>query len=266
MDTVTSADGTSIGFERTGTGPPLVLVHGTTADHTRWTPILPSFEPHFTVYAVDRRGRGGSGDAPHYDLLREAEDIAAVVDAVAAEQGQSVDVLGHSFGALCCLESALLTSNVRRLVLYEPPIPTGIAMYPPGVIDRIDAAIGRGDNEGAVEIFFREIVGMPDHQFTVYRQLPVWRTRISLAPTIAREAYFDHGYELHPERLAAIQVPTLLLVGGDSPEVMRAGAAAVHAAIPGSRVVAFKGQQHVAMDTNPTLFTTEVLKVLLDSE
>jgi pimeloyl-ACP methyl ester carboxylesterase len=266
MYTVTSADGTSIGFTKTGTGPPLVLVHGTTADHTRWTPILPSFERHFTVYAVDRRGRGGSGDAPDYDLIREAQDVAAVVDSAAAEQGQSVNVLGHSFGALCSLESALLTHNVRRLVLYEPPIPTGVEMYPPGILDRIDAAIEGGHNEAALEIFFREIVGMPDHKFEAYRQRAVWRTRIALAPTIAREVYYDQKYELHPERFVAIQVPTLLLVGGDSPEPMRAGAAAVHAAIPSSRVVSLAGQQHVAMDTDPALFTSEVLKFLLDAE
>ena len=266
MYTAISADGTSIGFAKTGTGPPLVLVHGTTADHTRWTPILPRFEPHFTVYAMDRRGRGGSGDAPDYDLIREAQDVAAVVDAAAAEQGQSVNVLGHSFGALCSLESALLTHNVRRLVLYEPPIPTGVEMYPPGILDRIDAAIEGGHNEAALTIFFREVVGMPDHEFEVYRRLPVWRTRIALAPTIAREAYYDQKYELHPERLVAIQIPTLLLVGGDSPESMRAGAATVHAAIPGSRVVTLAGQQHVAMDTDPALFTTEVLGFLLDSQ
>jgi pimeloyl-ACP methyl ester carboxylesterase len=265
MYTVTSADGTSIGFAKTGAGPPLVLVHGTTADHTRWTPILSYFDPHFTVYAVDRRGRGGSGDAPDYDLIREAEDIAAVIDAVAAEQGQSVNVLGHSFGALCSLESALLTGNIRRLVLYEPPIPTGLEMYPPGIFDRIDAAIKRGDNEGAVEIMFREVVGMPDHEFELYRQLPMWRTRVSLAPTIPREAYYDHWYELKPERLVAVQIPTLLLVGGDSPEVMRAGATALHAAIPDSRLVTLQGQQHIAMDTDPALFTSEVLKFLLES-
>ncbi|MCI0730931.1 MAG: alpha/beta fold hydrolase, partial [Chloroflexi bacterium] len=63
METILSPDGTPIAYERSGAGAPLVLVHGTSAAHTRWAPIRPALEAHFTVYAVDRRGRGGSGDA-----------------------------------------------------------------------------------------------------------------------------------------------------------------------------------------------------------
>jgi len=103
-----------------------VLVHGGTADHTRWLSILPALEERFTVYAVDRRGRGLSGDAPEYAIEREFEDVAAVVDAIDGP----VDVLGHSYGALCALEAALLTDKIRRLALYEPPVPTGRQMFP----------------------------------------------------------------------------------------------------------------------------------------
>ena len=62
-ETVVSADGTPLALWKSGDGPPLVLVHGATADHSRWTPALPAFEEHFTVYNYDRRGRGESGDA-----------------------------------------------------------------------------------------------------------------------------------------------------------------------------------------------------------
>lgn len=68
---------------------------------------------------MDRRGRGASGDGPVYHLGREFEDVAAVVDAVAAAAGSAVNVLGHSFGGLCAFGGATLTANVRRLVLYE---------------------------------------------------------------------------------------------------------------------------------------------------
>ncbi|HEU4397426.1 MAG TPA: alpha/beta fold hydrolase, partial [Actinomycetota bacterium] len=84
---VVSRDGTEIGYWTSGEGPPLLLVHGTTADHTRWRPLLPYLEPHATVYALDRRGRGTSGDAPDYGVAREFEDVAAVVDAVAEASG-----------------------------------------------------------------------------------------------------------------------------------------------------------------------------------
>jgi pimeloyl-ACP methyl ester carboxylesterase len=96
---VLSRDGTQIAYWTSGEGPPLVVVHGTPADHTRWRPLLPYLEPQVTVHAMDRRGRGASGDAPDYDLAREYEDVTAVVDAVAAASGAGVDLYGHSTAA-----------------------------------------------------------------------------------------------------------------------------------------------------------------------
>jgi len=60
----------------------LVLIHGTSADHTRWRTVLPAPEGRFTVYAVDRRGRGESGDSDEYAIEREFEDIASVGDSI----------------------------------------------------------------------------------------------------------------------------------------------------------------------------------------
>ena len=119
MEKVASQDGTTIGYSHIGSGSPLVLVHGTGGASTRWTPILPALEQHFSVCVVDRRGRGASGDGNTYAIEREFEDIAAVVDAM----GEPVNLLGHSFGGICALEAGLLTRNLRKLVLYEPPIP-----------------------------------------------------------------------------------------------------------------------------------------------
>jgi pimeloyl-ACP methyl ester carboxylesterase len=141
MPTIGSRDGTAIGYERSGHGPPLVLVHGTTADHTRWTPILPPLEQRFTVFALDRRGRGLSGDSGDYTIELEFDDVAAVVDSI----GEPVVLLGHSYGALCSLEAALRTSNVQRLILYEPPIPAGVVIYAPAVIDRLKVLLDNGD-------------------------------------------------------------------------------------------------------------------------
>lgn len=96
-----------------------MLVYGTTADHTRWRPLLPYLEPHATVYAMDRRGRGANGGGPDCDVAREYEDVAAVIDAAAEACGSAVDVLGHSFGGVCAFGAAALTSNLRTLVVYE---------------------------------------------------------------------------------------------------------------------------------------------------
>lgn len=65
MHTATSRDGTRFAFWRSGTGRPLLLVHGMVADHTTtWRYVLPQLEQRFTVHAMDPRGRGDSRDGP----------------------------------------------------------------------------------------------------------------------------------------------------------------------------------------------------------
>lgn len=260
MEHVTSKDGTIISYQRSGGGPPLFLVHGTTADHRRWSAISPQLEQHFTVYAMDRRGRGGSTDSPDYDIMREAEDVAAVLEGI----GEPAFVLGHSYGAVCTLEGALLTDKVRRMILYEPPIPTGLPMYPSSVPDRMQVLIDSGELEAALEVFMQEVVKMPKHELEAYRQLPMWKARIQLAPTIPREMVIDQTYRFDPAKFANLRVPTLLLLGGDSPPLFRKATEAVNSALPNSTVVSLPGQQHIAMDTNPDLFVNEVLRFLLE--
>src|SRR5580765_3105977 len=94
---VRSRDGTRIAVFRSGEGPGLVLVHGATADHTAFRVVGPMLAGSFTVYAIDRRGRGASGDAVGpYSVELEFEDVAAVAETLAAALGESVDVFGHS--------------------------------------------------------------------------------------------------------------------------------------------------------------------------
>jgi pimeloyl-ACP methyl ester carboxylesterase len=266
MTRVVSRDGTEIAYWTSGHGPPLVVVHGTTADHTRWRPLLPHLEPHATVHAMDRRGRGASGDGSDYELAREFEDVAAVVDAVAEVSGSAVDVLGHSHGGLCAFGATALTSNIRKLVLYEGwPVPNPEAFaLPPGVEERIDALLGDGKREAALEVMFREVVRMPEEEFTVYRALPAWQARIAAAHTITREVRAELGAALDPAEAATMTVPTLLLVGGDSPEFLRADYETVAAALPDAHVIILDGQQHIAIDLIPDAFAGHVLAFLHD--
>ena len=258
MDTTTSPDGTRVACWCSGSGPPLVLVHGTTADHTRWARLLPRLEQDFTVCAMDRRGRGGSGDSTAYAIDREFEDVAAVVEAI----GEPVFLLGHSYGAICSLEGSLLTDRVRRLILYEPPIPTAGPLYPPGAPERIQAFLDAGEPEAGLEVFFREVVRMPDQEFEVCRRLPSWPTRVMLAPTIPRELVVERSYTFRPERFAAFSTPTLLLTGGNSPPAFRRAIDQLDDALPDARIAVMPGQQHVAMDTALDLFLSEVTRFL----
>lgn len=259
MDGITSIDGTRITWTRSGSGPPLVLVHGSGASSVRWGPVLPGLEAHFSVYAVDRRGYRESGDSPTYEIEREFEDIAAVVDSI----GQPVNLLGHSYGALCVLEAALLTRNIRRLILYEPSIPRpGVALYPEGSLERLQALLDAGDREGMITALFREIVQMSDAEFEKFKASPAWPVRIAAAHIVLRESLTEANYSFEADRFAEMNVPTLLLLGGESPASIRAGTEAVHAALPEGQIAVLPGQQHIAMDTAPELFLQEVLAFL----
>jgi pimeloyl-ACP methyl ester carboxylesterase len=259
MERVTSKDGTKIAYERSGTGPPLVLVHGTAADHTRWAPVLPAFQRHFTVYAVDRRGRGGSGDNAVYALDREFEDIAAVIDSI----GAPVNLLGHSYGALCALEAAVRSPNVAKLALYEPAFDVGVPFNPPGVRERMEALLDKGDREGVVGMMFKEVVLMSDAEMELVRAAPSWPGRIAAAHTIPRE-FEDADYQFDAARFSSLRIPLLLLQGGDSPKFLVDATAAVHLAIPHSKLVVMPGQQHIAITTAPDMFGGLVLDFLHD--
>jgi pimeloyl-ACP methyl ester carboxylesterase len=237
--TVNSKDGTPIAYWRSGQGPPFVLVHGTSADHSRWKPILPAFKEHFSVYAVDRRGRGDSGDAEDYSIEREFEDIAAVVDSI----GEPTILLGHSYGALCTLEAALLTRNVRKLVLYEPGINvTGEQIYPPGFIDRLHALLEAGDRDAVISTMFRDLVGMSQEEVEYLRSLPAWQERVKAAHTVPRELRADEHYHFVFERFRGLSTPTLALEGSDSPAFLKAADKAVDEALPNCRIVVIPGK------------------------
>jgi len=255
-ETVVSRDGTPIAVWRGGDGPPLLLVHGTTAEHGRWARVLPAFEEHFTVLAMDRRGRGGSGDADGYALEREFEDVAAVVESA----GEGVAVLGHSYGAICALEAALLTDRIERLVLYEPPL--GFVRASTAVVERLVALLEADERDELVAFFMREVAGLGDAQLESMRSMPSWQGRLAAAHTIPREELGGREYAFDPDRFRSLDVPTLFLQGSDSPEGFRQAAEAVDAALPGCRVLVMPGQRHNAMDTDTAMFTREVLAFL----
>ena len=258
METIRSSDGTLIAYQRSGQGTPLVLVHGTTADHTRWAPVLPMLEQSFTVYALDRRGRGESGDTMPYALELEFKDILAVIDSIP----EPVFLLGHSYGAICCLEAARRTTHIRKLVLYEPPLHLGREHYSPQVLSKLQTLLDAGDPEGALVTFQQEIVRVPPHELALLRSSPSWSARIATAHTLLRELRGANAYVFEATRFGDLQIPTLLLLGGESPAYFKTAIEAVHAALPVSQVRIMAGQQHAAINTAPELFTREVVEFL----
>lgn len=263
---VTSADGACIAVftSDAAAGPPVVLVHGTGADHTTFRVVGPLLEQRFAVHAIDRRGRGASGDGPAYAIEREFEDVAAVVDAVARERGRPVDVIGHSFGGRCGLGAALRTGHIRRLVVYEgAPTPDGSRYVDRALADELRALIGAGRPDEALETFLRAVVAMDDAAIGAYRANPVWPARVAAAGTIARELQAERGEGGGLGILGGVRVPVLQILGGDSLPVFRTGVEALHARLADGRVVVIPGARHAAHHTHPEAFVDAVTRFLL---
>ena len=264
---MTSTDGTEIAVWTSGDGPPLLLVHGTAGVHERFAPLLPYSGAAFaTVHVMDRRGRGASGDAPVYALEREHEDVAAVVDAIAAASGSAVDVYGHSYGGECAFGAALLTANIRRLVLYEgwPPVSPDKLDFPREVEERLDGLVAAGDREPALELFMREVVKVSDADIRAIREQPTWPLRVGAAHTITREIRAFRADTFDAEQAGRISVPVLVLAGGDSPDEIKDDPETVVAALPDARLVVIEGQEHLADVLVPEVFAQHLLAFLRD--
>jgi len=257
MESVTAPDGTEIAYERTGEGPPLVLVHGTAGDHTGWREVAPALAESFTVYAVDRRGRGASGDSDDYAIEREYADVARVVEhAAEAHPDAPVSLLGHSYGAICALHAILETDAVDRLALYEPPLAEAPA--PEGLAGEIEATIDEKGKEAGLLFFLRDAVGMADEEIDLMRGDDLWDARVAAAPTIPREIRATQRGLFDPDRFEGVDLPATLLVGAESTDRMRGATDRVAAALEDARVVPLPGEEHIAMHTAPDRFVDEV--------
>ena len=258
----TSRDGTEIGHFSSGDGPPLLLIHGGLGDHTRWDVLRPYLEPNFTVHAMDRRGRGASGDGPEYQLEREFEDVAAVVEAIAHRSGSAVAVYGHSYGGLCALGAAALTSGIDKLALYEgwPPVDPGAWTPPPGSLERLEELMAAGEREAVLETFLREFANMSGQEIAAYRTQPSWQGRVAAAHTIIREERAFQERAFAPEVAGGIAMPTLLMVGEDQTLDWRAET--VRDALPDARICVLEGQAHTADIVAPKLVAAQLIVFL----
>ncbi len=259
---VISADGTAIGLWRTGSGPSLIAVHGSAADHTAWDRVVPLLASDFTVYAMDRRGRGASGDAPTYSLEREIEDVVAAVEAVPAP----ISLYGHSFGATPAIEAAARTSRLAHLVLYEGGLkPAGVRHFPDELIERLDELLEAGADEEALSLFMRTAAGLSEDELELLRRQPAWRARVAAVRTIPRELRASNDYGSEPARLASISVPVMLLVGELSTTRRRDAFTSLAGLLHPARVAVLAGQRHAAHQTDPGGFAGVLREFLSDA-
>jgi pimeloyl-ACP methyl ester carboxylesterase len=251
------SDGTSIAVEERGSGPSLLIVHGTGSLRKAWGRVTPLLQSQFHTYAMDRRGHGDSTDAAAYSLDREAEDVAQV----AAQLPEPVFVLGHSYGGIVTLEALKRSNRFKRAVLYEPPtrVPGGMASQSP---KPVCDALATGDNEAALITFFTNYAHLSPTVIAGLRKDPSWPQRVKLAPTICREITAVRQYRFEPASFAHVTTPMIFFLGSESVKPMETSVRTVAEALH-KTVTVLPCQQHDAMYTAPDLLARELTAYFL---
>ena len=254
-ETVTSADGTTIGFRTVGSGPGLIVVGGALSTAETYGRLGDCLKSRFAVHLMDRRGRDLSGPQGHdYSVDRECEGVLAI----AAATGSTM-AFGHSFGGLVVLESALRSDRLQRIAVYDPAVSVG-GSIPTEWIPRYRELLSAGDSRGAFALFVQKLGPTP------IRRMPQWYLRFVLRAAIRSERWRrmepllaananEHDAlrrQTGPvRRYAPIRIPVLLLAGAKSPHSGKGAVDALHGEIATSELAVLKGLDHSAPEERP---------------
>lgn len=253
--TVASADGTTLSVRTTGAGTPLVLVHGILDGMGAFSLIELELAEHYEVWVYDRRGRGGSGDAQDYSLEREVDDLRAVI----AAAGSTPHVLGHSFGAVIALQTALSGAEVRSLILYEPPINANAVTS--DHVASIRRAIAEHRLDDAIATLTREIAGVSGDELHVAMHVPPVREQL-------REGVRTTPRELEAIRacdwsdLPLTDVPVLTIRGARTASPVYPTNEQAAALALDTEIEILPDQDHLAHTFAPSVFAEVVLDYL----
>jgi pimeloyl-ACP methyl ester carboxylesterase len=255
VNRVTSRDGTSIAFQRSGAGPALIVVDAA-GNYRDFRPLRAPVEllaADFTVYVYDRRGRGGSTDTQPYAVEREVEDLAALI----GEAGGSALVYAMSSGCLLALHAAASGLAIPRLALFEPPIepneaPTGGT----GFTAELAELVAAGRRRDAVEFFHRGI-GVPA-EIMAQMTPPVWAALEAVAPTLVYDCVLSDTMSL--ALIRSVKAPTLVVDSQGSTGELTGMAATVVEALPDGTHRSLAGAWHGAADEALAPVLTEFFK------
>jgi pimeloyl-ACP methyl ester carboxylesterase len=254
LQTTTSADGTTIAFEKLGGGPAVVLVCGGSVDRGSNAGLAAVLANDFTVYNYDRRGRGDSGDTLPYAVEREIEDIEAVVDAA----GGHAFLYGTSSGAALAFDAArALGGKITKLALWEPPYIADPAFRPPGdTVETYERLVAEGRRSDAVEYFTAKVVGLPPEFVEFAKTQPFWAAQEKIAHTLAYDGRIMGDYSIPTDRAKDVTQPTIVIAGEASFPFFLQTVAVLGDALPDGESKTLPGQSHdVAPDAIAPVLT-----------
>ena len=234
MDTATSAGGTTIAFDQLGQGPTVVVVGGAfsvAADGNALASAL--VDAGFRAVTLDRRGRGQSGDRRGSSPEDEANDLAAVIEAV----GGDAIVLGHSSGAALALFAAAKGVPMRSLFLSEPPFRFGVDEPAADLPERLQRLVDEGKADEAVVTFQLEGVGLPPQMVEQIRQSELFETLLPLAQSTVYDAKLTAQVSTPTAGMLSVSQPVTILRGEQTFPVLVAAADRLADEMPGAELV-----------------------------
>lgn len=240
MHKTTSRDGTTIAFETTGDGPPVIIVEGAMCDRRTSAPLAALLAEDFTVFSYDRRGKGDSGDTRPWAVRREIEDLEAII----AAAGGAARVYGMSSGAILALDATASGLGVTSLAMFEPPLDvSGDGTETAEFIARLIELVSAGRRGDAVEHFLVSGPQLSADVIARMRQQPFWAGLEAVAHTLVYDNTIAADSTVLA-RAASVAVPALVMNGTESPDFLRDAARAVAAAVPGAEHRELDGQTH----------------------
>ena len=256
--TVESSDGTPIAYRQVGSGPPLVVCHGSFASAQDWVQFASEMARVRTVYLYDRRGRGSSPYvSPAFAVDAEVDDLAAVVRTA----GPGSAILGHSFGGGCALSYASRERFDGPVIVYEPrhsidgPVSAGH-------IPEIRRLLAAGDKEVAVHAVLDKVIGLPPSAIAAFADSPLWERMQQTVDAFPDELRLLDELTWRPGDLDGITGPTWLLVGTESPVLPADREGALRSVLPGIRRISLPGQGHFAYQSAPAVLARAVQECL----
>jgi pimeloyl-ACP methyl ester carboxylesterase len=250
MPTATSKDGTTIAFDKAGSGPAVILVNGAMS-YRAFDPTLAQLaellSQHFTVYNYDRRGRGDSGDTKPFTKGREIEDIQALI----GDAGGAGMLFGISSGGAIAQETAAATPGVTKVAVYEVPFIVDDSREPlQDYAAHTSQLVADGKLDELVEYFMTQVAGMPAEFVGGMKQdQGMWGGMKAIAPTIAYDAdfvgEFMKGEPLPADHWAKVTMPVLVADGGASPAWLHNAAEALATVLPHASRQTLEGQTHM---------------------
>jgi pimeloyl-ACP methyl ester carboxylesterase len=265
-ETVASADGTTIRYRRLGTGPGLVVLHGSMSSGAVHLELARALAGTRTVYLPDRRQHGrvdraGAASGRYRAgavVPQEVEDLQALLAATGAR-----DVFAVSSGALITLRTALVApAAVDRVILFEPPLLADVE-HARELRDRATRELDAGRLHDALVTGWRGAEMGPAAIRALPRPLLRWMVGQGLAAqdrkgtgeyTPMRElaTTLPHNFAViaelagPPDGYRAVEADVLLLGGSRSPAYLRAALDTLEATLPRVRRVEIPGVGHEA--------------------